>query len=544
VKRTSGRALLLSGLATAVLAGGSTVAIALEPSNSTPQTAETINALPYVEDSSGVPPLSAPSDATSLMVESSCSPGVPIFAPRWAKYTATQATKIIAETSDRAWVETDARVAVVSGDLSTVLACGVAKDDGARSAVLPLAAGATAYVVTYVIADPGEQGPRNGTSGAFSTGLYVTATSGVVPVNDRKANASLITTVPYSGAFDSTMAAPGGEGTCDSNGETRDVWWRFTPSTTGLYRATVTNQSASFASAQVFDATGTCQLPSSGQDVELQGGSTYYIQATGFDGYYGLGFPTSGQGTLSLRRVDDSSPTWATLPTTSVATGATLKTVASPCLAGTYNSSLPVTVDYAASDPQSGVASYRVDGASVGIATRIAATSYEDDTACGEGSRRKIVTAVNGDGYSSTPAQWPANRLAVVEDPNLTYTGSWSSANCSCWSGGSVRKTTAAQASASFTVPALFVNEGGASVNTGQYTLGLVMAKGVGRGKAAVYLDGVNKATVDTYSSSSINQTIVWRAVVSPGRHTIRVVNLATAGRNRIDVDSVVALAR
>ncbi len=66
--------------------------------------------------------------------------------------------------------------------------------------------------------------------------------------------------------------------------------------------------------------------------------------------------------------------------------------------------------------------------------------------------------------------------------------------------------------------------------------LGLVMPKGPDRGKAAVYIDGRRRATVDTFDSARAHRQIVWETGLSSGTHTIKVVNLATPGHPRIDI--------
>ena len=64
------------------------------------------------------------------------------------------------------------------------------------------------------------------------------------------------------------------------------------------------------------------------------------------------------------------------------------------------------------------------------------------------------------------------------------------------------------------------------------------MAKGPDRGQAQVWLDGRKVATINTYSATKANRTVVWRANLAPGSHTIRVVNLATAGHPHIDMST------
>jgi hypothetical protein len=57
-------------------------------------------------------------------------------------------------------------------------------------------------------------------------------------------------------------------------------------------------------------------------------------------------------------------------------------------------------------------------------------------------------------------------------------------------------------------------------------------------GSAKVYVDGVLKATVGTKAASKLNRVIAYAFQwASDGAHTLRVVNVATAGHPRVTVD-------
>jgi hypothetical protein len=125
--------------------------------------------------------------------------------------------------------------------------------------------------------------------------------------------------------------------------------------------------------------------------------------------------------------------------------------------------------------------------------------------------------------------------IAPVEDleSGLTYSGAWSISKCTCWSDGTTHWTTANNASVSFRT-AKPLDASGVDV-------ALIMAKASNRGSAAVYIDGVKKATVNTYSATAVNRQIVYQ-VVLPGTatHIVKIVNLATAGHPRIDLDATI----
>lgn len=116
----------------------------------------------------------------------------------------------------------------------------------------------------------------------------------------------------------------------------------------------------------------------------------------------------------------------------------------------------------------------------------------------------------------------------VLADVGKTTVGGWRQTFCACAIGSSTLNTSTRGASLSTQV-----------AGAGK-PVALVMAKGPARGKAAVYLDGVLVRTVDTYAPVNTNRVVVWSTtLVGSGTHTLKVVNLATSGRPRIDVDAL-----
>lgn len=74
--------------------------------------------------------------------------------------------------------------------------------------------------------------------------------------------------------------------------------------------------------------------------------------------------------------------------------------------------------------------------------------------------------------------------------------------------------------------------------------LGLVMTKGPGHGAVKLYLDGALKATIDTYSSAYQYRNYVYDfGPLTPGAHTVKLVNVGTKGRPRIDVQGMALAA-
>jgi hypothetical protein len=110
----------------------------------------------------------------------------------------------------------------------------------------------------------------------------------------------------------------------------------------------------------------------------------------------------------------------------------------------------------------------------------------------------------------------------------IGYAGSWAASTCSCWSGDGDRNSRIAGAKATIT----------ATYTAGQ-SVALVMEKAPNRGAAQVLVDGVQKATVDTYAAATTHRSVVWNYQMPVGRHTVQIVNAGTAGRPRIDLDAV-----
>jgi hypothetical protein len=124
----------------------------------------------------------------------------------------------------------------------------------------------------------------------------------------------------------------------------------------------------------------------------------------------------------------------------------------------------------------------------------------------------------------------PNGATALSFSPGLVGPGygnkGWATANCTCW-------TSLKGASFSFLTPQ--PNDA-----TG-VRVALVMPKGPGRGSAAVYVDNKYKATVNTYAKTNVNGKIVYQILLTgKNTHVVRVVNLATAGHPRIDIDATI----
>ncbi len=112
---------------------------------------------------------------------------------------------------------------------------------------------------------------------------------------------------------------------------------------------------------------------------------------------------------------------------------------------------------------------------------------------------------------------------------STSYGAAWKLSKCLCWSAHATRYSTAPGATFNFTL-----SHGG--------PVGLVMEKAPNRGRIQVLVDGVLRATPDTFALTPQHRRVVWVGTLQSGRsHTITVVNQATPGRPRVNVDALLA---
>jgi hypothetical protein len=141
---------------------------------------------------------------------------------------------------------------------------------------------------------------------------------------------------------------------------------------------------------------------------------------------------------------------------------------------------------------------------------------------------RFVVRATDCAG--NTAASTIADTVITINDDDgsvLTYAGNWDTARLRSYAGGTAHFAADAGAAASF------LTSGG--------PVALVMEKAADRGSAQVFVDDILAATVDTHAATAQHRQVVWQALLPAGRHTVRLVNLATAGHPRIDLDAVLS---
>ncbi len=172
-----------------------------------------------------------------------------------------------------------------------------------------------------------------------------------------------------------------------------------------------------------------------------------------------------------------------------------------------WSSSMSLSYDSTDYDDQEGGGSFHLDGYDVRV--RDCAQNITTRFV----GNRPVVYQENGTSYGyATLAR--------------SYTGTWGASTCTCWSGGRDRWTDAAGARVNFVFP-----DGG--------PVALVMERAANRGKAKILVDGVLRTTIDTYAATATHRSVVWAGTLTRARHTVSVVNSATPGRSRIDVDAV-----
>jgi len=175
--------------------------------------------------------------------------------------------------------------------------------------------------------------------------------------------------------------------------------------------------------------------------------------------------------------------------------------------------------------------------ASAQLTLPVYCTDYEDDFGGGSLQITDWTIKASNDGGANT-LSLPAGMDITQEDGTnarnvavvgtVTTKGKWRTADCNCYLAGSTLRNAKLKNWMEFT----------ATVVDGQ-RIAVVMPMFAKAGVARFKLDGVMQADVDTYAAVRENRVIVWQTpVLTAGTHTIRIVNMATTGRPRIDVDA------
>lgn len=122
-----------------------------------------------------------------------------------------------------------------------------------------------------------------------------------------------------------------------------------------------------------------------------------------------------------------------------------------------------------------------------------------------------------------------AKTTVPYDQTSLKYSSGWKSgASASCFL-GSTKYTYTSGASAGLTF-------------SGATKAYLITSKGSNRGKLKVYVDGKYKRTVDLYSATSANRAAVYLGSFSTSRHSIKLVQLTSGSRKRVDIDGLAVI--
>lgn len=210
--------------------------------------------------------------------------------------------------------------------------------------------------------------------------------------------------------------------------------------------------------------------------------------------------------------------------------------VAVPATGYGVSSSVPTRLTWSATDATSGVSAYQLERSlDAGTWSRISlptalTTSVVQALAPGHTYRFRVRSSDRAglwSGWQYGPSLVPG--LYQETSTAFRWSGTWTRPAVSGASGGYVRASTQAGATATFT----------ASMRA----LGWVAVRGPNRGKATVYVDGTAVASVDLYAATVQPARVVFtRSWASTGTHTVVIRVAGTAGRPLVEIDAIVSL--
>ena len=202
-----------------------------------------------------------------------------------------------------------------------------------------------------------------------------------------------------------------------------------------------------------------------------------------------------------------------------------------PVVPSTVGATVAVKVSWVpAVDPDSGVAAYVVERSDGGGAQQVVGTSIIQPLLINHWVQYRI-TAIDGLGNVGPPRLSAVFRPVVYQSTtSTTFTGTWSTSSSSSFLAGSTRYSTHAGATATYTA-------------TSVRSIGIVATKSASRGSFRVYVDGVYKATISTYSTTTKYRQLVYQFNwSSTGTHKVKVVISGTSGHPRVDLDAWVVI--
>ncbi len=171
--------------------------------------------------------------------------------------------------------------------------------------------------------------------------------------------------------------------------------------------------------------------------------------------------------------------------------------------------------------------------------TAFRATATDNHGDCGGGSQVKAGWAVTAYDMAGNARYEEAqvSPYVVQEDgttasfmigaPTIARSHGWEPALCTCVSGGRLIHTSTKGATVTITIEDMS-------------RIALIMTKAPQRGEVRISVDGVAVATVDSQAGETRRRVVVWSRSLGPGEHVVEVVNRATPGRARVDVDALI----
>jgi hypothetical protein len=228
--------------------------------------------------------------------------------------------------------------------------------------------------------------------------------------------------------------------------------------------------------------------------------------------------------------------TWSTPISSTIQIDTTVPTVTTPNVAfttGTIGTSAPVKYTWAGSDAQSGIQQYRFNEERL-EPTPLVYTAFLPAATTSITRTRRLdasydyaanITVFDRAGNADTGGNMSSQFGSVQSSANMTFVKTWSTGSSTNYLGGTTRYATSAGATVTYTCTCR--------------ALAWITTKASNRGKAEVWVDGVLKATIDTYSSTTKYRQLAYQTSWSAnGSHKIMIKVLGTSGRPRVDFDS------
>ena len=202
---------------------------------------------------------------------------------------------------------------------------------------------------------------------------------------------------------------------------------------------------------------------------------------------------------------------------------------------GTIGTNAPIKLTWAASDAESGLEFFQYFEERAMPSPHVqffddlplSATSYTRSLRLSSSYRYDLRMLVGDRAGNSNGGADPlsVSLASVPSSANIAFVKTWSTGSNTKYLGGTTRYATASGATVTYTF-------------SGR-AIAFLSTKSPSRGKAEVWVDGVKKATIDLYSSTTKYRQVAYQTSWDTvGNHVIMVKVLGTSGRPRVDFDS------